>query len=169
MQVPQVLLAAAVADDPFAHPGHQVVADRGAAVVRDQAETVDAQLVEQSLELDGHSFLPVVAGALVGLAVTPEVDGQASVGAAQGFQGVVPLPPRVGDAVQEDHGLGVGGAAFDQVPAHLLTVAGGVYEAVHDADPVQLLGLTVMVRLGRRDVGQCGQDFLDRRHLVCAG
>lgn len=63
VQVPEVLLSSAVADDSVPSSGHEMVCDRGASDVRDETEPLDPEPVQEGLELDGNTLLAEVAGA----------------------------------------------------------------------------------------------------------
>jgi len=91
--MPQVLLPTAIPRDTLTESGHNVVGGRGATIMSNQAELTDAELVEQCDQLSGHARLPVVSGALVGLALALEVDGDAVASFRQRRHDVVPLPP----------------------------------------------------------------------------
>jgi hypothetical protein len=75
--MPQVLLPTAVPLYALTEPGHDVIAGWGATIVSNQAELIDAELVEQCDQLRGDAGLSIVSGALVGLAVALKVDGDA--------------------------------------------------------------------------------------------
>jgi hypothetical protein len=76
VEVPQVLLAAHVAQDALGVVASSVVEQHCAAVVAHGVETADLQLVEQGEQLLGNALVAVVAGLLIRLTVACEVDGQ---------------------------------------------------------------------------------------------
>jgi hypothetical protein len=57
----QVLLPTAVPRDALTEPGHKVIGGWGATIVGNQAELIDAELVEQCDQLRGDAGLSVVA------------------------------------------------------------------------------------------------------------
>src|SRR6516162_2418034 len=145
----QVLLPTAVTRDALTEPGHDVVGGWGATIVSDDAELVDAELVEQCDQLRGDARLSVVSGALVGLPVALKVDGDAVATFPQCLHDVVPLPPRVGNAVQEDDRVGVCWSGLDEVPPHCFAIAWRIHEAVHYGDRSQQFDVAVIVRCWR--------------------
>lgn len=96
-----MLLATAVAQHPLGVVSRDVITLHGATVVRDQVEPVGAHDIQGEEQLLGRALVPVVAGSLLGLTVALEVHADVSVLLAQCGHLVVPLVPRVRNAVQK--------------------------------------------------------------------
>jgi len=152
--VRQVLFAARVARHAEGVLGGDVVARHRPPIVRDEVEAVDAQRVEDADELLGRAGVGVVPRSLVGLAVSLEIGCDQSEPPDEPRHDATPLVPAVGNAVQQEHYLAVGGAGLDDVVGHQALVARRLDEAVGERHPVQHLDVAVPVRVARLHVAE---------------
>lgn len=118
----QMLLAASVPEHSVGMVSDDVVGLHGAPAMGDEVELLQADLVQHREQLRGDARVTVVAALLFRLAVALEVNRDAPVLAAQVGHLVVPLKPRVRDAVQEHHRLAF--ADLHVMPSDELVIAG---------------------------------------------
>src|SRR6516165_10037876 len=71
----QVLLPTAVTRDALTEPGHDVVGGWGATIVSDEAELVDAELVEQCDQLRGATTKRSTTGTVPSNSMSPSLLG----------------------------------------------------------------------------------------------
>jgi hypothetical protein len=74
---------------------------------------------------------------------------------------MVPLIPRVRNAVQEDDGFAF--TCLDVMPGHALLVAGTIYNVMGEGHPVEHLLVTVLVRRSLPDVAKVTNPICDAR------